>query len=47
MQDADTIYAITWQSLRNVVVVNVTDEYSGTMENKKWQLDISKCIEVN
>lgn len=36
MQDADTIYAITWQSLRNVVVVNLADEYSGTKENKKW-----------
>lgn len=35
MQDADTVYAITWQSLRNVVVVNLIDEYSGTIENKK------------
>lgn len=36
MQDADTMYAVTWQNLRNVVVVHLTGEYSGTTENKKW-----------
>lgn len=57
MLDADIMYATTWRSLRNIVVVNLTSGYSSTIENKngsqiflnvlKWTKDLNEVVILN